>query len=252
MMSKELFALIIVGWILLVVGPVMAFGAEPNQPFSVMKTDVETAIADALTQENYGEHMQVSIQQQMQEPVTHYQNDIKAYVHALDVDTNKRKWKARLVLEADGRPMPEMNLSGSYTAMKELPTLLRVLERNDIIRSEDITMTSIAADRVRGSMVTDKALLIGKAVSRTISPGRPIRTNEVSEPSIVEKGKPITLTYRIKNMEITALGEALDNGAVGDIIRIKNQDSGRTVQAVVRASGEAEAVSANTQLSSVY
>ncbi len=251
-MDKNIWGLLILGWLLMVAGPMIAFGAEPaDYNRQVTTQDIEHTISEALAQEKLGEHFKISFKETLSSPVAQYQKDIKAYVHEFRADANKRTFETMIVLEADGRALAPLRLSGRYTTMKELPMLVRVLDTNDIIRQEDVSMQLVQADRVRSNTVTDISQLLGKSAKRTISPGRMVRTEEISNPAVIEKNKPITMVFRAKNMEITAMGMTMDAGAVGDIIRVRNNDSARTVQAIVRGNGEAEVITSTTQLSSL-
>ena len=63
--------------------------------------------------------------------------------------------------------------------------------------------------------------------------GRPLNAADVREPQLVGRGSIVTMTYRTENLVITAHGKARENGTAGDVVRVQNLNSGKTVEAVV-------------------
>ena len=68
-----------------------------------------------------------------------------------------------------------------------------------------------------------------------ISQNRPIRRDEIASPALISKGAHITLVYKTNNLVIRTLGEAMDSGAKGDVIRVKNIASKSIIQGTVEA-----------------
>lgn len=79
--------------------------------------------------------------------------------------------------------------------------------------------------------------VVGKVSSRTLLPGRTIQISALREPYAVKRGSPVRLTFSIGNMLISASGTPLDNAAVGEVIKVRNLDSGVTVSGTVMADG---------------
>lgn len=79
--------------------------------------------------------------------------------------------------------------------------------------------------------------VIGKVSNRTLLPGRTIQISALREPYAVKRGAPVRLTFSIGNMLISASGTPLDNAAVGEVIKVRNIDSGVTVSGTVMADG---------------
>ncbi len=79
--------------------------------------------------------------------------------------------------------------------------------------------------------------VMGKVSNRTLLPGRTIQLSALREPYAVKRGAPVRLTFTLGNMTISATGTPLDNAAVGDVIKVRNLDSGVTVSGTVMANG---------------
>jgi flagella basal body P-ring formation protein FlgA len=79
--------------------------------------------------------------------------------------------------------------------------------------------------------------LVGKIARRTLLPGVPIPLTAVMEPRLIVNGARVRVVFVEGGMTITTYGSALQAGGAGDIVSIRNLDSGLTVSGVVQADG---------------
>lgn len=77
--------------------------------------------------------------------------------------------------------------------------------------------------------------LIGKVARRTLLPGQPIPTIAVDNPRIVKTGAQVRIVFSEGGMQIIAYGIAQQPGAIGEIIRVRNLESGIFVSGRVQA-----------------
>jgi flagella basal body P-ring formation protein FlgA len=118
------------------------------------------------------------------------------------------------------------------------PVPSQVIYPGDIIREGMLTdvPSDDAPGRV-GPIVDTHAALVGKMAKRTLLPGRLIATIAVENPRAVSNGAEIKLIYRDGPLTIVTFAMALDNGAVGDTIRVRNADSGTIISGVILPDG---------------
>lgn len=83
----------------------------------------------------------------------------------------------------------------------------------------------------------DWRALDGKVARRTLLPGRMIPTGSVREAWIVEPGKPVQALFVHGGLQIAVSAVALQAGAAGDMVRLRNVDSGSVFSGVVMADG---------------
>jgi len=79
--------------------------------------------------------------------------------------------------------------------------------------------------------------LVGKIARRTLLPGSPIPATAVTEPRLIVNGARVRIVFVEGGMTITTYGAALQAGGAGDIVSIRNLDSGLTVSGVVQPDG---------------
>lgn len=87
------------------------------------------------------------------------------------------------------------------------------------------------------SYVMSTQQLIGKVARRTLLPGRPILVNAVNEPDLIQRGVTVALVYNTGSLVITAKGVPMEAGHAGDLIKVRNIDSGIIVSGTVLADG---------------
>jgi flagella basal body P-ring formation protein FlgA len=69
---------------------------------------------------------------------------------------------------------------------------------------------------------------------RDIAPGVPLRAYDLRRAVLVKQGQSVVLTVgQGSGFSITARVEALQDGKMGDQIRLKNPDSGRSLSGIV-------------------
>lgn len=155
----------------------------------------------------------------------------------MTIEKSSGHWNGILVLQEGGRNLSPVKLSGTYDEMVGIPILKHGMKAGEVIRQEDVELDRQPLKRLHKNIITDAGELAGKSAKRSISAGRPIRTDEITRLSIITKGTHITLLYKTPHIEIKTVGEAMDNGAKGDMIRIRNLTSKQVIEGRVE-SGE--------------
>ncbi len=89
----------------------------------------------------------------------------------------------------------------------------------------------------RGGFIGDTRRIIGKMASRTLVRGRPIPPNSLREPFAVRRGKTVRVIFRSGSLIIGALGTALDSVSAGEMVAVRNVDTGRTIYGIARKDG---------------
>lgn len=88
-----------------------------------------------------------------------------------------------------------------------------------------------------GAVATETAEVEGLVARRTLLPGRPIALAALRQAWLVEQGKPVEAVFNAGALQISATAVALQSGAAGDLVRLRNADSGKTFSGTVLADG---------------
>ena len=79
--------------------------------------------------------------------------------------------------------------------------------------------------------------VIGLEARVNLYPGRPIRTRDVGQPTVVERNAVVPLIFRRGGLTITLEGRALGRAGAGEPIRVMNLSSRTTVTGVATEVG---------------
>jgi flagella basal body P-ring formation protein FlgA len=147
------------------------------------------------------------------------------------------RFSATLAAPADGPAAARVAVSGRATIMVEVPVLAARLRSGHVIGAEDVSMVEMDGSRIDDSMALSGDELIGMSPRRTLSPGAPVRLDDLQPPTVIARSERVTMRVRHGALTVNARGRALEDGAVGDVIRVTNVDSRRTVEATVAGPG---------------
>ncbi len=124
-------------------------------------------------------------------------------------------------------------VAGNAHRLVQVPTLTERLYADDIISGRDIEWKSLRLNRLDPRTVLNESKLVGMSPRRPIVAGRAVLTTEIQPPTLVKRGKRVTIFLKTKVMQLTAKGKSLENGGKGDVVRVQNIDSGKTIEARV-------------------
>ena len=119
-----------------------------------------------------------------------------------------------------------------------LPVPKVTLKPGDVIDLSLLEQKSFYANQIdRFTTVPKSGELLGKEVTQLLQAGRPIHRAAVARREVVKRGAPSQLVFREQGLNIIAYVEPLEDGVAGDIIRVRNLDSGLIVSGVVQPDG---------------
>lgn len=201
--------------------------------FPLTYVEAEEAVGRALSEKGAGDKVAASINGRGNQPLYSYTGPLTVEIRGLKFDKPSAHWSANLLLVADGQVVTAMPAAGRYDTLAEVPVLKRQVKNGDVIRDTDIEIRDLPVSQTRADIVTDIASLIGRSPLHSISAFRPIREHEIAMPPLVKKNNIVQMRYQSPGMEITTTGQALEDGAKGSVIGVRNLTSKRVVQAVV-------------------
>ncbi len=198
--------------------------------------EIEDALRAELSQRGYGPEYELSLNNAALSIYVPAEQAATIGIESLSVQERSERLTAVLRIPADDPSAPRINISGRLFAVLDIPVLARPLQGGSQIGTGDIVLKQFRASAIRGDIVTDSASMIGLAPRRTLSAGRPIAIADLGQPLLVRRGRPVTMIFQKDNMTLTATGRALDDGSRGDLVRIQNTKTLRTIDAVVTGS----------------
>lgn len=154
-------------------------------------------------------------------------------VTKLKFDLAKGDFRAVLVAPSEDNPQIRREFTGRLFALTSVPILSRSLRSGDVISADDIQYVDMRTADVAAATVVDPERLIGQTPRRAIAAMKPVSANDIELPTVVKKGGTVTMTLSTGAIQLTAEGRALQDGSVGDVVRVINTSSNQTVEARV-------------------
>lgn len=109
----------------------------------------------------------------------------------------------------------------------------RTLRAQTVITPEDLTL--VAAE-LTGAL-TDPGPAYGLETKVAIYAGKPVRLEDLGEPTLVQRNQTVTLVYASGALAISTEGRALSRGSEGEVVRVINLASRTTVSGRVGPDG---------------
>ena len=149
------------------------------------------------------------------------------------IDHEKNWFEAKIIASHQETPLYISEISGTFDRLIQVPILKRSLRAGDIIGNTDIDHIAVKSRSLNHDVLLDEQKVIGKTPRRIVHAGKPIKAQDVSLPQLVERGDIVTIIFSHGGVRLTARGKAMQNGAQGDIIRVVNTVSNRSLDALV-------------------
>lgn len=135
--------------------------------------------------------------------------------------------------------LPLIALTAGHALAQEtvlIPT--RVVYPGEIISADMLEEVPLRRQvRNLASLTLEWSQIEGKVARRTLLPGRMIPLSSFRDAWLVEPGKPVQVVFRHAGLEISLSGVPLQAGAAGEMVRVRNLDSGSVFTGVVMADG---------------
>lgn len=122
---------------------------------------------------------------------------------------------------------------------REVPVLTRDLPLGSVLAQTDVVMQRRELGQLSGAEKMDLPATLGRALRLTLAAGTILTPLNTRLPPMVQGGSSVTLTFKGESFQMSVIGEATGDGALGEAIRVR-QPNGRLVRAVVTGPGMAE------------
>ncbi len=156
-----------------------------------------------------------------------------------DIVRDPRTGSFRAQVSSQGRIV---ELSGRAEIEVEMPVPVRRIRPGEVIDAADLTTIRLPLERAGAGFIASADQLIGQSPRRQMPAGRLILVGSVGSPIVVLRNRPVTLVFEDGPLLLAARGRALQEGGVGDLVRVMNIASSTVVTGTVTG---AETVSVN-------
>ncbi len=132
---------------------------------------------------------------------------------------------------------------GAATAQAEgaeilVPVLAAPMNKGAIIQPENLTSRTVPSAQVFVSTVQRAAQVLGQQTTRPLAAGEPISTFHLRQPPTINRGQVVEFTFARGVVQLKGSGQALEDGMVGQQIRLLNPATRATLVGVVQSNSQ--------------
>lgn len=127
--------------------------------------------------------------------------------------------------------------SAIIKAYQRVVVLSQPIQRGEIITRHHLAVEKREVSKLREDFVTQIEQIENKQVTRQLDTGTIISLRNLVDPKIIRRGDKVVISTTKSGFSIRMSGLAMTDGAKGQLIKIKNQNSGRIINATVIEAG---------------
>lgn len=115
------------------------------------------------------------------------------------------------------------------------------LQAGQVLQRDSLKMERLDAEKVSKGHYLEIRGLEGQELVRAVRAGEPIRLSDVRAAVMVRRGELVLMTVgSAQTFEISVKAEAMQDGKMGEQIKLRNNESGRILSAIVTGRGTAK------------
>jgi flagella basal body P-ring formation protein FlgA len=131
----------------------------------------------------------------------------------------------------NGLPIGKVKMSGTVQLYGSVLSAARTLKRGTILSRQDLTQSRRNITQLGPDLAREPAMVVGKQLKTTLTPGSIIFTSLLKAPQIIKRGDLVTILAKSGQIRVSVTGKARGAGALGDVIKVKNMMSRREINA---------------------
>jgi flagella basal body P-ring formation protein FlgA len=144
--------------------------------------------------------------------------------------------RRRILLALAGLALAAWSLSAAAQELGVIPD--RIIYPGETIPADALKMAKVRKGKpATVAFARAPAELVGKVARRTLLPGRFVPLSAVRDAFLVQQGAPVQVLFEQDGLSISMTAVTLQPGSAGDVVKVRNVDSGATFSAIVIADG---------------
>jgi flagella basal body P-ring formation protein FlgA len=137
------------------------------------------------------------------------------------------------MVSVNGVVRHEATLSGWVDVFESAVCTARPLKKGEVLKKEDLYVTRENVSRVQGQAVTDMEDAVGLMVRHSIRQNTPLKEWMLERAPVLDKGAVVTILAQMGGLRVTVKGVALERGYPGEMVKVQNSMSQKTILARV-------------------
>jgi flagella basal body P-ring formation protein FlgA len=104
------------------------------------------------------------------------------------------------------------------------------LKKGYALTEFDVTQKKVKIDSIKNTRPIELEQIVGKALTQSVKTGQIIDEKDLRDKPIINQNQHINIVFIKRNLTIEASGIALESGALGEVIKVKNIDNNKILK----------------------
>lgn len=195
---------------------------------TIGRDQITAAVQAALESRGAPADSTVDLESRTQQMIVATDQSAQLAVRDLFYDRAANRFSATIVAGES-----KLMVAGKLYPTIEVPVLIHTIARGETVIAQDISMVRMRQDQLRTATVTDPGAIVGMAAKVPLRANLPVIEADLQRPLAVSRGATVNLVLNFNGMALTAQGRAIDQGSLGDTIRVTNTHSNLTIEGVI-------------------
>jgi flagella basal body P-ring formation protein FlgA len=113
----------------------------------------------------------------------------------------------------------------------------RPVLRGEALSPESLEIRQVPVDKLPLNYLSSPEQALGMEASRPLKADSPLTLNALRTRQLVKQGQEVLVIASSGGIQVRMSGTALKSGSLGDLIQVRNANSGRTIEAEILDSG---------------
>jgi flagella basal body P-ring formation protein FlgA len=153
-------------------------------------------------------------------------------------DPANGRFTALLTVAAAGMESVSNRVSGQVAATQEAAVLTHYLHPGTVLAAGDVRAARVRMNLLHGNVAISVAAALGQSLRHDLPPGQPLTLGDVARPVLVARNSAVSMRLDAGEISLSAQGVALEDGGMGETVRVQNPSSKAVVMAMVTGGGE--------------
>jgi flagella basal body P-ring formation protein FlgA len=121
----------------------------------------------------------------------------------------------------------ELKITGTYMCLKDIPIATKKIHKGSLIKRSQIELAKFQVDSQQITTQPSLEEIVGMEAAENICAGEPIQFDLLANPILVNPGELVELIVTEKNIRIRASCICLEQGRLGEVVKLKNPKTNR-------------------------
>lgn len=127
----------------------------------------------------------------------------------------------RVTIRRDGRTQRTVHMFAQVKLERQIVVAARPLSLGNFVQREDVQTETRIIDDEAALGVSDIGTVIGQQIKRYVPVGEAVSSDALKAVDLVQRSRPVTVLSPDSAVQLRLTGVALDNGGLGDTVRVR-------------------------------